>query len=77
MRKKIEACHLMNSDTKVTLQIIQVEASTSDHHDETVEKLYEELEKAFEKKSSRHHNLAGDSMPKLEYEVQKGSWLLQ
>ena len=38
---------------------------TSEHDDETVEKFYEELEKAVDMKSCRHHILMGDFNAKI------------
>ena len=49
---------------KTSLQIIQVCVPTSDH-DETVEKFYEELQKATDKKSCRHNILMGDFNAKI------------
>ena len=40
---------------KTSLQITQMYSPTNDYDDETVEKLYEELERAVDKKSCRHY----------------------
>ena len=45
---------------KTSLHIIQVYAPTSDYEDETVERFYEELEKAVDKKACGHHIVMGD-----------------
>ena len=50
---------------KTSLQIIQVYAPTSDHDDETVGMIYEELEKAMDKKVCSHQIVIGDFNAKI------------
>ena len=45
---------------KTSLQIIQIYAPTCDHDNGTEELLYEELEKAMDKKACSHHIVMGD-----------------
>ena len=52
-------------DGKTSLQIMQVYAPTSDHDDETVEMLYEGLEKAMDKKACNHHIVMDDFNAKV------------
>ena len=55
----------LNYTEKTSLQIIQVDAPTCDDDNETVEMLYEELEKAMDKKACRHHIVTGDLNAKI------------
>ena len=55
----------LNYTEKTSLQIIQVYTPTCDHHNETVELFYEELEKAMDKKACSHHIVMGDFNAKI------------
>ena len=43
-----------------TLQIVQVYAPTTDYDDETIEKFYDDLEEAIDRKNNTHVIVMGD-----------------